>query len=337
MWFRDVAGAEDDVSLFDKFLKQINAGRSVDCLPHGLMPAKLIGSHFLSFVDNSNRVNCELLLRFMDDFYLYSNNGNILISDFVQIQKIIGEKGLSINPSKTQLGAIADLDIRKEVDEIKVGLLKKRRRVILVSGEMLEEEEEVEEKLSQNEEEYLVSLLQNGDIEEEDAELVLSLMRDHGEDVLEYIPDFLSRFPNLSRNIYYFCEYVPDKEELGNIVLDFLNESKNVTDYQLFWMAKIAEKHLSNTAYFGDILSCLLEHPNASVLSKAKVLEIPEKRFGMDNLREEHLRTGASDWLSWASAVGTREEKKPNRNHLLGYFSNGSSMNKIIADCIAKL
>jgi len=113
---------------------------------------------------------------------------------------------------------------------------------------------------------------------------------------------------------------VPDKEELGNIVLDFLNESKNVTDYQLFWIAKIAEKHLSMTARFGDILSCLLEHPNASVLSKAKILEIPEKRFGMDNLREEHLRTGGSDWLSWASAVGSREEKKANRNHLWDIF-----------------
>ncbi|MGB7063289.1 MAG: antiviral reverse transcriptase Drt5 [Candidatus Zixiibacteriota bacterium] len=336
-WFRDAGAAEDDVMFFDKFLKQINAGRSVDCLPHGLMPAKLVGSHFLTFVDNSNRVNCELLLRFMDDFYLYSDDVNTVISDFVQIQKMLGEKGLSINPSKTQLGAIKDLDIRKEVDQIKVGLLRKRRKIILVSGEQIEEEEEVKEKLSEEEEKYLFSLLQGGDIEEEDAELVLSLMRDHGSDILQYIPMFLYRFPNLNRNIYYFCGHVPDKEGLGGLVYDFLRKFKNLTDYQLFWIGMIAEKQLQKTARFGDILSCLFEHPNASTLSRAKILEVPEKRFGMGDLREEHLRTGASDWLSWASAVGSRVEKKANRNHLLGYFSNCSPMNKLVADCVMKL
>jgi len=273
----------------------------------------------------------------MDDFYLYSGDQTTLVSDFVQIQKMLGDKGLSINPSKTQVGAIEDLDIKKEVDDIKVGLLKKRRRVILISGEMVQEEEDVQEKLSEREEKYLFTLLRGGEIEEEDAELVLSLMRDHGEDILQYIQDFLFRFPNLSRNIYYFCEYVPDKEALANLMLDFIKKSKNVTDYQLFWIARMAEKQLPKTACFGDILSCLFEHSNGSVLSRAKILEIPEKRFGMDDLREEHLRTGASDWLSWASAVGSRLEKKANRNHLLRYFSNCSPMNEIIADCITKL
>jgi len=66
-------------------------------------------------------------------------------------------------------------------------------------------------------------------------------------------------------------------------------------------------------------------------------LEIPEKRFGMKELREEQLKTGASNWLSWASAVGSRKEKKANKNHLLSYFANGSPMNKLIADCIKSL
>jgi hypothetical protein len=72
-------------------------------------------------------------------------------------------------------------------------------------------------------------------------------------------------------------------------------------------------------------------------LTKAKILEIPEQRFGFPELRVEHLRAGKSDWFSWAAAVGCRKETKIKRNHLLGYFAKASSMNKLIADCVSHL
>lgn len=87
----------------------------------------------------------------------------------------------------------------------------------------------------------------------------------------------------------------------------------------------------------GDVFASLLEHPASTVVSRAKVLEVPEMRFGMPDLREEEFRTGASGWMAWASAVGSRKEQKTSRNHLLGYFANGSSINRLIADCVKEL
>lgn len=336
MWFNDVAGSDEDAQFFDKFLKQTNSGRSIDCLPHGLYPTKMLGSHFLSFVDNANRLASPQMLRFMDDFYLFSDDLETLISDFIQIQRMLGEKGLSINPAKTKLGDIEHLDVEKEVDEIKLRLLHRRRHAILASGGD-EEWEDEDERLDEEEMEYLLALLKKSQIEEEDAELILALMRDYGSDVLEYLPEFLERFPNLSKNVFYFCQHVDDKEAVGNAVLKFVGDTERLTEYQIFWLAKLLESQLLSTNAAGDLLARLYEHPNATDITRAKILEIPEKRFGMSDLREEQLRTGASMWPSWAAAVGARIEKKANRNHLLGYFSNGSQMNKLIADCVRKL
>jgi hypothetical protein len=340
-WFNDVAGSEEDAQFLDKFLKQTNSGRSIDCLPHGLYPTKMLGSHFLSFVDNANRLESPQLLRFMDDFYIFSDDLESVVADFIQVQRMLGEKGLSVNPAKTTLGDIEHLDIEREVDDIKLRLLHRRRHAILASGgdeDLLNEEsEDEEERLDEEETEYLLALLKDSQMEEEDAELILALMRDYGSDVLEYLTEFLERFPNLSKNIFYFCQHVEDKEALGAAVLEFVKSNERLTEYQIFWLAKLLETQLLETKSASELLARLYEHPNGTEITRAKILEIPEKRFGMSDLREEQLRTGASNWPSWGAAVGSRIEKKANRNHLLTYFSNASPTNELIATCVRKL
>ena len=64
-------------------------------------PAKMIGNDFLRFVDNHHALRSEQLLQFMDDFYLFSDDADAIRSDFLLIQKLIGEKSLSLNPNKT--------------------------------------------------------------------------------------------------------------------------------------------------------------------------------------------------------------------------------------------
>jgi hypothetical protein len=54
-WFDERGAQEADVALFGRFLREINAGRSVDCLPQGIYPSKMIGNDFLKFIDNSSR------------------------------------------------------------------------------------------------------------------------------------------------------------------------------------------------------------------------------------------------------------------------------------------
>jgi hypothetical protein len=335
-WFNNIAKTEEDAAFFDKFLKQTNSGRSIDCLPHGLYPAKMIGSHFLSFVENASWLSSELTLRFMDDFYIVSNQLNEVLSDFIKIQRRLGDKGLSVNPSKTKIGRIEDIDIEQRVDEVRDQLY--NRRMFIVTGSGGDDAYENEhESLDAVEVEYLMNLLQNPEIEESDAELVLTLLRDHSEDVLSHLPMFLARFPNLSKNIYHFCDHIDDRSALLTVVLDFVSSNEEITEYQLFWLAKTLETYLLDVSGAGDILNGLYEHSNATDITKAKILEIPDRRYGLGDLREEHLRTGASGWLSWSSAVGVRVEQKKNRNHLLSYFANGSPVNELISRCVQKI
>lgn len=239
---------------------------------------------------------------------------------------------------------------------LKVALLRRRRELAEPSGvddEDLDEDEDDEENgddddesmdegvkdenLTPEEVEYLLNLLKDADIDEADAELVLVLLRDHGEDVLPEMHRFLMKFPALSRNIYNFAGYVADESELATLLYKFLKTSKTVTEDQLFWIGKIAEEYLGKTRKYSEILSALLEHPNATAISKAKILEIPEHRFGMPDIREQHLRAGNTDWTGWAAAVGCRKDKKSRRAYMLKYFGHVSPMNHLIAECVQDL
>ena len=336
-WFSEVGAPADDVEHFGQFLREGNSGRSVDCLPQGIHPCKLIGSEFLKFVENSARLKSDVLLRFMDDFYLFSGSEEVINMDFVLIQQLLGERGLSLNPAKTSYES-DQRNIAKEIDDIKIDLLKVRRSMIEVSGIEFEGEEEiVEDELNDEQIEYLLDLLKNPDIDESDAELLLVLLRDHEEEVLPRLDGFLQRFPGLSRNVYHFARHVSGKDMLARIIHNFGKNEAYATEDQLFWMAKVCEEFLSNTSSYRDILLCLYQHPNATDISKAKILEIPEQRFGMPELRGEHLRVGKSDWLSWASAVGSRSASRVSRNHSLTYFGKGSLMNKLIAECVMSI
>jgi hypothetical protein len=337
-WFSEVGANGDDVEHFGQFLRETNGGRSVDCLPHGIHPCKLIGSEFLKFIDNSVRLRSDVLLRFMDDFYLFAQNEDVINMDFVLIQQLLGEKGLSLNPAKTAYEEERK-NIAEEVDEMKVSLLKVRRFIIEISGMGVDDEDLEESSLSEEQFGYLLDLLKNPDVDESDAELVLVLLRDHGEDVISQLEEFLRRFPGLSRNVYHFAQHVidSDKDALAEIVYDFAADSAYATEDPLFWMAKLSEEFLSKTSRYRDILLAIYQHPNATDVSKAKVLEIPEQRFGMPELRYEHLRVGKSDWLSWSSAVGSRAATRISRNHALTYFGKASPMNKLIADCVISI
>ncbi len=254
------------------------------------------------------------------------------------IQRLLGEKGLSLNASKTIFGEVTEMGIAEEIDEMKRELLQVRRQVIEVSGDLVEGmEEAVYGRLEEGQIEYLLELLKDPDIDEADAELVLVLLRDHGEDVLEHMRGFLERFPSLSRNVYNFSRHVADRQELARLLLTFVKNGQNVTEDQLFWIAKCAEECLAETDAYADLLMALYDHPRATTVTKAKVLEIPENRFSMGAIREEHLKVGKSDWLAWAAAVGSRGEPAVKRNHLLAYFSKASSMNRIVGECVRSL
>jgi len=184
---------------------------------------------------------------------------------------------------------------------------------------------------------YIIELLNSDAIEEEDAELILTVVRKGASRVEKRLPYFISNFPNLAKNVYTFSTNVKDKEFVANVVLGALKGGAELHEYQLFWMGMMLEDYLLDTTPAADLLDALFSHSRATPITRAKILEIPEKRFGLPELRDSYLNTGQSDWLSWAAAVGSRGMKKASRNYKLGYFSKSSSMNHLIAKIVSDL
>jgi hypothetical protein len=340
-WVEKAGAGPGDVNALGKFLREIKGGDSFDCLPQGIYPAKMIGSAFLSFLEESSRIHASKTIRLMDDVWLFDNDPDILISDFLAVQSLLSKRGLNINEEKSKVlvGHDIESEVPADIDEMKIRLLQRRREefqhgwVYFDEGD--EEEDENLESLSEEEVEYLISLLRSGNLQEEDAELVLSVMRDAKSDINDYLPALIKDFPGLTKRLYYFCVTYRDKAAIVDAIFAHIKSGSKLTEFQLFWLAKITEDLLLGiTTKAGDLLISLYEHEAATTISKAKILEVAEMRFGMPDLREEQLRSGQSGWLAWASAVGTRKNPKAQRNHLLKYFRKSSPMNRLIGEFV---
>lgn len=340
-WFAARPGVtEADADAIGKFFREINAGRSVDFLPHGIYPAKMIGNEFLKLVDLSGMLKSAAIIRFMDDFNLFDDDQAVLRQDFFRIQQLLGQFGLNVNPSKTHfdksIGSVEDTlsALHESLIEIVEGV----GQVEGASGiDFVEIEEEVVSGLTPEQVTSLLALLRDDSLEEVDADKILGFLRSHSDDILEHLPTLLRRFPNLIKHLYSLCATVTDKAALATVLLEHLKSESYFVEYQLFWLACLVEDHLLGAGCYGEVLVKLYELSQDFRIARAKVLEIPEQGFGLKELRSEHLKTGQSDWLSWASASGTRTLKKAERNYALDYFSKGSPLNFIVAESVKRV
>ena len=335
-WFSRLGASENDYQSFGQFLREINTGRTIDCLPQGLYPTKMIGNDFLRFVEQFHSLKSKAIVRFMDDFVLFSNSERDLRNDFITIQKLLGDKGLSLNPNKTSDGIHENVKLGGEIEEVRRMLLE-RRRVMIMSYEGAEVAVQFDDDLSEEEVSFLRDLLRQEDIDEEDAELILSLMAEHAEEVIERLGDISRKFPHLMKNICNFCSGIEDINSLAKFMMEFLKDENAIAhEFQLFWLAHVLQDKLLESKRAPEIIDKLYYHPNATSISRAKLLEIPDLRYGLVELRDSHLGAGQSDWLAWSSAVGHRGLKKIDRQHRLGYFAKASNYNKVVYDIISK-
>ena len=340
-WFANHASvSESDATAVGQFFREINAGRSVDFLPHGVYPAKMIGNEFLKLVDLSGMLKSAAISRFMDDFNLFDNDQSVLQQDFFRIQQLLGQFGLNVNPNKTHVDKKIDSventlsNIHESLIEIVAGV----EQIETASGvDFVEAEEEIVSSLTEDQVTSLLNLLRDDSIEEADADLILGFLRSHSDDILEHLPNLLQRFPNLIKHLYSLCATITDKPALSSILLTHLKSGSYFVEYQLFWIACLVEDHLIGAGCYGEVLVKLYELSQDFRIARAKVLEIPEQGYGLKELRSELLKTGQSDWLSWASAAGTRTLKKAERNYSLDYFSKCSPLNFIIAESIKRV
>lgn len=339
-WFAGSQGVSDvDGKALGQALREINAGRSVDFLPQGIYPSKMIGNEFLKLVDLSGQLKSACLIRFMDDFTLFDNDADVLNQDFIRIQQLLGQYGLNVNPGKTHFDKNLN-GVEETLSELHQSLKEIVEAVEEVhtasSVELVEIETEVESKLTESQVNALLALLKDESIEESDADLILGFLRSHSDSILDQIPALLRRFPNLAKHIYSVCGTISEKPELAAVLLDYLKKGDFFLEYQLFWLACIVEDHLVGHGCYGELLIKLYDLSLEFKIARAKILEVPEQGFGFKEIRSEFLKTGQSDWLSWASAMGTRSLKSAERNYVLDYFSKGSPMNFLIAACAKK-
>jgi hypothetical protein len=274
----------------------------------------------------------------MDDGYLCGDDLNGLKADFAEIQRLLGLKGLSVNGKKTLTeGTPLTDEADDSLGELKTRLLRRRRHLIVSHyDDDLTVEDQLSPPLDDDEVEFIVSVLAQGNLSEDDAELIMVVMRDHADRVEPHIRQFAVGFPHLAKNVFGLCGSLGDKEAVAQVLLDVMAEDPHVSEFQLFWFGMMLDHYLMDTSLASDLVFALDRHPGATDITRAKILEIADHRYGLPEMRETYLREGRSDWLAWASAVGSREMNKQTRNYLLDYFKNGSDMNRLIAEIIQK-
>jgi len=342
-WFASKDGvACVDSNAVGKFFREINSGRSVDFLPHGIYPCKMIGNEFLKFVDLSGLLKSSQIVRFMDDFTLFDNNPDILKQDFLRIQQLLGNFALNINPSKTYYdNKVGDIELTlTKIKQSLKEIIADYEEFTTASGVAVIETEvevEVEKNLSQEQIEVLMTLLKDDDLEESEADLILNFLRAQSDSLLELLPILLERFPNIIKHIYSIFSGISDKEALAKIIHDFLHSGAPFLEYQLFWLGAILEDYLNGISLYGESLIKIYELTADFKIARSKILEIPEQGFGLKEIRDELLKTGQSDWLSWSSAIGSRSLPEGERNYVLDYFSKGSPMNFLVASSVKKI
>ena len=345
-WFADLKNVTPaDAKAFGTFMREINSGRSIDFLPHGLYPTKMIGAGFLSFLESSGEIKSACSLRFMDDIHLFDDCRDTLVSDFLKIQDLLGGIGLNVNAAKTSfdfgLGTINDSasTIRVRLREI---LDDDRPRSYFGSGSDWsdqgdDEDDDNEDEISSEKIAELEGLLPDVRADEADVELILAILQENNAVPATAIPTLYLRFPNIAKQLYKFVAASDDKNAIAEGFAELLDSGAELLEYQLFWLAVIAEDHLGHTDEFGNLVMAIYERSDSYEIAAAKVLEIPDQSFGLKAIRARVLKSGASNWRSWASAVGARTLPAAERNHILGYFAKGSPMNQLIATCIKRL
>lgn len=344
-WFSSLVGVSGvDTNAFSRFAREINAGRSVDFLPQEIYPSKMIGSAFLRFIEDSAQIKCDQSLRFMDDVYLFDNNNEVLLNDFHRVQELLGLRGLNINPTKTifdeAVGSVqgAASEIQIELNLIVVDHDQQTTYFGSGSEDPFPEEDELDQvPLEADQISRLLALLLDSRAEEADVEKILGILHEHTDSLAPNVPYLLAKFPNIVKQLHKLAGLVDDKDGLANELIALIDKGERLIEYQLFWIACIAEDHLSETSNFGQLIMKLYERTSEHKLARAKILEIPDQTFGLKEVREEILKSGASDWPSWAAAMGTRTLKKAERNYALKYFAKGSPLNYLISECVQKL
>ncbi|WP_440604413.1 antiviral reverse transcriptase Drt5 [Bacillus sp. GB_SG_008] len=326
---------QEESEKFGRFLREINEGRSTSCMPQGLIPAKIVGSFFLSFVEESRELKSEVIIRFMDDIFLFSNSHDTIQNDVLKIQKLLGEKGLSLNESKSAILKTSEDEVL-QIEDIKKSLLQTRASFIDWYSEEVGEDKP---ELTLEQENYLKQKLQNSrNLEEEDIELILTLLSTTQEENIELVKLVLEKAPNLTKNLYHSIRrnFMYLDNEIVNIFKGYIRNNEQLHEYQLFWIAKILIEFTQLNEFIVDILFTIYNHSSTTNVVKCLILEIQENSYGLLELKKKIARGNAPEMVI-SAIVGLISHEKSNRNQIYKYVSRSNPIMKVYTSILSNL
>lgn len=339
-WFQRIGASNEDVKSLDVFLEGIAPDRSSDCWPQGIYPTKMMGADFLRVIEEDIRIKAKARIRFLDDFVLFSDSENDLIDDFFLIQKILGARGLSVNASKTIFKAHDSTrsEAQKEKDEpvdVRKQLVDKRHLSIQQAYTLDFDESSPGIELTDDERRYIAVLFESKDLTEDDADLVVSLARGCEEEVKKHLPSLAGKYPHLAKNVWALSKNFSE-DSPGTVfeILDAAANNNGLQEYQIFWFSEVASELNRRGVDVSRHLLSFYKHRNATDLSRAKILEINSNDVWLRELRREHLDSGRSDWMVWASLQGSMDVISEATVSRYSAIANASPVNRLILESI---
>ena len=322
---------EDEAIQFGQFLREINAGTSINCFPQGIYPAKSIGNNYLSFCERSFDLKSAAIIRFLDDFFFFDNKLSVIEQDIIVLQQLLGARGLSLNEGKTKFGSKSSDFEEKKLDSIKKSLLVKREEIF-----SYDESQKENVILDSEEVEYLKNILKSRDVSEEDVELALSLFKQDEEAAEVLIDIVFNRYPNLIKDLHRHMRDIEDNGELwkaieNKISADFL------TEYELFWLVRSIIDIYTFDEDSAELLFTIFKHPCSSPTVKAAILEFTDNRYGLEDLKLQQLRSGAEGIIASSAVAGLEKLEKSKRNQNLKYISKSSTYLHTLCSIMSKV
>lgn len=248
---------------------------------------------------------------------------SVLHQDVLTLQCILGNHALSLNAEKTKFGSRQDDFEERELDEIKKTLLRKREAMSSYydyDEDVWDESLEVDEE----EKEYIQGLIGKRNVAEEDVELALPLVRDDAEIQMSLASLVLNNFPHLLKSLYAMVPTISGYDsELWDIVSSKLRR-KVLTEYELFWLVRIALDHYSLSPSVVDFLFKVFDHPSSTPVVRAAILECEEMGHGLEELKVNSLRQEPVSLVGIACIAGLRKMGKGKRNQLYKYAAKAS-------------
>lgn len=326
-------------AIFGQFLREINSGSSVGCFPQGLYPAKVLGNAYLSFIEKSRNLKAQYIIRFLDDIFLFFDSHQELAGDLVTVQHLLDNHHLALNDSKTLLGERGTRFDEHRLDDIKKRLVQKREKAPrdYFEDEESEEQQDPDDQLSYAEIEYLMELITESRVAQEDVELALSLLRHHPPALHPILEQVTSSAPHLLRKLHRFIGQWKNDSGVWSTISARIRDGSILDEYDLFWYAKIIIDHFDFNQNTADRLIQIYQHPRATTPVKALILETSNLDHGFAELKVEELRSNPGPICIASVLIGLKNLEKGRRNQLFKYVQRQGAMLAVLAKIAAKM